>query len=115
MQPEASDDRSAGPDHEPHIYDAADLMGRVARETEGLKFLLAQVEDGIINAMEDNRMKIEGDVATSLQQLDLAIQTAVCIVDVLTVAAEHRQGDGHNVGPALSRMGLRDMAERFAK
>lgn len=86
----------------------------MARETEGLKFLLAQVEDGIFSAFEDNGMKIDGEVAASLQQLDLAIQTAVCIVDVLNVGADNQHAEGHDIEPALARLGLRDLAGRLA-
>lgn len=96
------------------LYETAPLMAQFSAEISELRKLLSGVERAICDVIDENAVAMDGEVAATLQQLDLSIQTAGCLAEVMSAAAAATTDGGHQIGETLERLSLRDLAKRLA-
>lgn len=91
----------------------SDLMGRLSDEMVYLGTLMGRIERAMCDMIDDRALSMDSDIASTLQQLDLAVQTAGCLAKVTRAASDSAVDGGHDIAPVLDGLALRDLAERL--
>jgi len=105
-----------GPDptqDRPEVLGCSALLDKMAGEVDRLRQTLGQVERAMCDMIDDKGIPIDGEVATSLQQLDLAVQTTGVLTDIMRRAASDTTCAGYPLEGLLQSVTLRDVAERI--